>query len=265
MDITGGNLKTPKGIRAKNVLSSQSGRFCANLLVSDDVLDDGRIRVSSGGKSGHTGESESTTHTTQKEQTLFSQSVANYVIGKLKDLRDIIQILANQPKLFGSVMPVIIEQMRQDLSQDQLWQNFWQERISRLPEAQQRTFPFGIFAKASKAEKNRGLGVRNPEQVTDGRSISPDYPSQRGQTQRQNPHPTCKPLKLMSYLITLGSREGDTVLDPFVGSGSTLVAAKMLNRKSIGFDTYEPYCEISAKRCEATIPQMVMEPSIDQF
>ena len=45
-----------------------------------------------------------------------------------------------------------------------------------------------------------------------------------------------KPLKLMSYLITMGSREGDVILDPFAGSGTTLEACKLLNRTFIGID-----------------------------
>ena len=47
-------------------------------------------------------------------------------------------------------------------------------------------------------------------------------------TEKQNVHPTVKPIELMSYLITLGSRENDVVVDPFVGSGTTCIAAKCL-------------------------------------
>ena len=56
----------------------------------------------------------------------------------------------------------------------------------------------------------------------------------------ENTHPTVKSLKLMSYLITMGSREGDLVLDPFAGSGTTLEAANMLKRRFIG-------CELDAQ------------------
>ena len=61
-------------------------------------------------------------------------------------------------------------------------------------------------------------------------------------------HPTTKPLKLMSYLITLGSREGDIVLDPFMGSGTTGIACKLLNREFIGCEINKEYFEIARKR-----------------
>jgi len=64
----------------------------------------------------------------------------------------------------------------------------------------------------------------------------------------QNNHPTVKPIKLISWLITLLSREGDIILDPFCGSGTTLLAAKMLNRKYIGIDINQEYIDITKKR-----------------
>ena len=64
----------------------------------------------------------------------------------------------------------------------------------------------------------------------------------------KNFHPTCKPIKLMSWLITLGSRENDIILDPFLGSGTTAVSCEMLNRKWIGIDKEEEYYKISNAR-----------------
>jgi tRNA G10 N-methylase Trm11 len=61
-------------------------------------------------------------------------------------------------------------------------------------------------------------------------------------------HPTVKPIRLMSYLITLTTREGDTVLDPFVGSGTTVVAAKQLGRNGIGIEREAEYAEIAQAR-----------------
>ena len=61
-------------------------------------------------------------------------------------------------------------------------------------------------------------------------------------------HPTQKPLELMSWCFKWSQTTG-LVLDPFMGSGTTLIAAKKLNRKSIGIEIEEKYCEIAAKRC----------------
>jgi DNA modification methylase len=60
-----------------------------------------------------------------------------------------------------------------------------------------------------------------------------------------NQHPTQKPLYLMKW--SLGFATG-TILDPFMGSGTTLVAAKQLGRKAIGIELEEKYCEIAVKR-----------------
>jgi len=71
-------------------------------------------------------------------------------------------------------------------------------------------------------------------------------------------HPTVKPSALIQKLITLGSQEGELILDPFLGSGTTCYCAKKLNRYSIGIEIEEKYCEIAAKRCS----QEVMELNI---
>lgn len=61
-------------------------------------------------------------------------------------------------------------------------------------------------------------------------------------------HPTQKPIKFLQRTITRFSHVGNTILDPFMGSGTTLVAAKNLNRRAIGIEREEKYCEIAAKR-----------------
>ena len=65
---------------------------------------------------------------------------------------------------------------------------------------------------------------------------------------KDNNHPTVKPLHLISWLIRLVSKEGDTVLDPFMGSGTTGVACKQLNRNFIGIELNEEYKTIAEKR-----------------
>jgi len=63
-----------------------------------------------------------------------------------------------------------------------------------------------------------------------------------------NTHPTVKPLKLMSYLIKLITPPGGTVLDPFMGSGSTGIAANGLGYKFIGIDNEAEYIDIARRR-----------------
>jgi DNA modification methylase len=60
-------------------------------------------------------------------------------------------------------------------------------------------------------------------------------------------HPTQKPLELMSWCLSF-YKDAETILDPFMGSGTTLRAAKDLGRKAIGIEIEEKYCEIAAKR-----------------
>lgn len=61
-------------------------------------------------------------------------------------------------------------------------------------------------------------------------------------------HPTQKPLKLYTDLVAAFTDQGETIIDPFMGSGTTLVAAKLLGRKAIGIEREEKYCEIAARR-----------------
>lgn len=61
-------------------------------------------------------------------------------------------------------------------------------------------------------------------------------------------HPTQKPLGLAAYLIQTYTMPSQAVLDPYMGSGTTLRAAKDLGRKAIGIEIVERYCEIAAKR-----------------
>lgn len=115
--------------------------------------------------------------------------------------------------------------------------------------------------KASKRERNAGLEGMPEEQVShmitgSGKpSGSVQERSAEGQPNRftashQNTHPTVKPIKLMEYLIKLVTPPGGTVLDPFMGSGSTGVAAFKNNFKFIGIEMSEEYCEIARKRIE---------------
>lgn len=63
-----------------------------------------------------------------------------------------------------------------------------------------------------------------------------------------NGHPCPKPLSTMKWLVNKSSVDGERIVDPFMGSGTTLRAAKDLGRRAIGIELEERYCEIAANR-----------------
>jgi site-specific DNA-methyltransferase (adenine-specific) len=88
---------------------------------------------------------------------------------------------------------------------------------------------FFYVAKASRAEREAGLD---------------------GDSERANHHPTVKPITLMRYLIRLVTPPGGTVLDPFMGSGSTGCAAMLEAMQFIGIELNAEYLEIARRRIE---------------
>ena len=100
---------------------------------------------------------------------------------------------------------------------------------------------FFYTAKASKKDRDEGLEFVGLEEQ---------------KTTRKNIHPTVKPCELMQYLVRLVSPKGATILDPFMGSGSTGKAVMFENRernanyKFIGIDLEEKYCQIAIARID---------------
>lgn len=108
--------------------------------------------------------------------------------------------------------------------------------------------PPELSKKASKSDRNsdwRGNPIDLEEKTTDdGRKKPIDNPFLRGETTRVNSHPTVKPTDLMAWLVRLVTPPSGTVLDPFAGSGSTLVASKREGFGFIGIEREPEYVEI---------------------
>lgn len=112
---------------------------------------------------------------------------------------------------------------------------------------------FFYVAKASRSERDMGLDdfpERREGFLKD--KIRADGTYKEAIT--KNIHPTVKPLKLMEYLCILTKTPtGGIILDPFAGSGTTLLAALKLKRNAVGIDISENYCQIARKRIEAEL------------
>ena len=87
---------------------------------------------------------------------------------------------------------------------------------------------------------------RKPRKLEHGNCMNVIHEKKVAPTKRH--HPLEKPIRLIQQLVVASSKDGEIILDPFMGSGSTLVAAKDLNRKAIGVEIEEKYCEIAATR-----------------
>ena len=134
----------------------------------------------------------------------------------------------------------------------------WQEKKWDNPEVKassgsaSRFFKSIIYqAKASKSERNKGCeGLEEKEKKTlnDYKSPGEGRTASKSGSPMKNYHPTVKPIALMEYLIKMVSKEGATILDPFMGSGTTGVACKSLNRNFIGIELDPGYFKIAEHR-----------------
>ena len=144
------------------------------------------------------------------------------------------------------------------------------DSIKELFEDKSRYF---YCAKTSKAERNQGLdhlptkktssmSGRRDSHDMEGYSIDNDVTG-RFVTERKNIHPTVKPIKLMKYLCRLITPKGGTILDPFMGSGSTGMAAKEENFDFIGIEKEEEYFNIASARIESVETKSTLEGFYD--
>jgi DNA modification methylase len=102
---------------------------------------------------------------------------------------------------------------------------------------------FGVWHRAPSMAGSGGLTAR----LRRG-SVLAVAPDNKGQGARH--HPTAKPVLLLRQLIESSSVIGDSVLDPFMGAGSTLLAAQVEGRRAVGIEIDERYCETAAKRLQ---------------
>ena len=205
--------------RGEKLLASDKGRFSANLLVQDKAIDTGIITKS----------------TPSIQPPDNKGGTGNSLVFKHPN---------------GSVVPY---DDSGDLSRYFDLDMWYSKNVEELPDYIKRIFPFLYVPKPSHSERNEDLDIFDEQTVNDGRKKNIDNAFQRGETLRKNIHPTVKPLKLMVYLVTIGSRSGDTILDPFMGSGTTGVASKILHRDFIGFEIEGKYFEIAQQRIENKI------------
>ena len=211
--------------------ASPLGRFAANLLVSDNVLDTGKKTKSTGGRAY------------QNTNEMFSGGWAYDEEGTGE----------NPGK--GD---------EGDYSRYYSLDEWWKSRLLKLNPEVQRTFPFLVVPKASKSEKNMGLEnveAKQRDMLHIGQlkkqqgEVWIDRKDGKGKVKfnrrylpQKNIHPTVKPIQLFSYLVTLGSRKDDVVLDPFMGSGTTPISCVTLDRKYLGIEREKDYFEIAEAR-----------------
>jgi DNA modification methylase len=103
------------------------------------------------------------------------------------------------------------------------------------------------FKKTCSCSDNR-LSCVNGKEWTKGMVTIKEFFYEKRDIRDKNIHPATYPIALPAHFIRLLTHEGELVLDPFVGIGSTLVAAQDLNRNAVGFDLNPKYLEIAKTR-----------------
>lgn len=109
----------------------------------------------------------------------------------------------------------------------------WEAVLVHYKDTWPRVAPAGM-------EKYRDTDGEWPSLVSNVWSIRPDFD--------RDGHPAPFPVELAARAVRLSTWPGETVFDPFCGSGTTLVAAKQLGRRAIGIELSERYCELAARR-----------------
>ncbi len=193
---------TDKELDRESWKDQMKGRFSANLLVSDDTLNDGKVTKS----------------VARSPRVCKHPEGVTYMVDKST---------GQEHTDSGSF-----------------------SRYFDLDRWAKKTFPFLIVPKASKSERDKGLtGDMGLVEALHGNvNGSLNKRTNGNPSIARNRHPTVKPLKLMAYLVTLGSRPNDIVLDPFCGSGTTCIAARNLGRRFLGIELSPEYVNLAENR-----------------
>ena len=106
-------------------------------------------------------------------------------------------------------------------------------------ERQRKFYPFARFTKAARDSEGRSLHYRDKEDVW---TIPREYWHGDKKT------PTKLPREIIEKILAYSSREGDVVLDPFLGSGQVAMVAKMMGRRYLGFEIVKAYYDFASRR-----------------
>jgi DNA modification methylase len=144
--------------------------------------------------------------------------------------------------------------------------NKFEARSKLLPKNSEHVACFGGIRGAKQVLRKRSKGSRTCQNIQRGRKYANLAYAQLGDVW-QDPapgmafnyherlHPNEKPLGVMAKLVVLLSEQTEIVADAFMGSGTTLLAAKQKGRKALGIEIEEKYCEIAAKRLSQKVLQ----------
>ena len=209
---------------------SEKGRFPANLIVSDDVLNEGK---------------EYGTGTYRGNESVRTYKPFSYYASTEEQIKLSTENLQQAPNDYG------------DIGSFSKYFDLDRWFDAKLPKEVRDVLPFLIVPKPSRSEKDFCC-----DKIEDSKAV-PNSLSGGTETrldgkmvaEGKNFHPTVKPIKLMTYLITMGSRENDIVLDPFVGSGTTAIAAHTISRKWIGIEMDSVYFKIVDERMKWLVCQ----------
>lgn len=123
-------------------------------------------------------------------------------------------------------------------------------RIAKEREATQRSKKLAIGCRRICRCPPNHLNCMSPKEWLKAQLGVWQFCYERRDIRDKDLHPAVYPISLAARVIELLTHEGELVLDPFVGSGTTLVAAHDLNRNALGFDINEKYIELSRKRLD---------------